>query len=382
MPEFQFAFKELADKLGAAVVGEPTTEEYSVTRQETTRGSMLYTAEGGAVFLAHRVIDPVLPPPQPGLVLPPQPEAWSEERILQAIAGQATRQGLPPRLPLACVIAESALNQYAERWGNMTTMAKEAIAERDRARLQTVLSTLKTAGLSDDISFGLAQLAWRFTPEPDDYGVENLLHIRALNFDPDYCLPLMGSRLRTALTKFCPPPKRATDEECLQALYYYNWPAGNGQPYSPAHEANYKRGLEEAKRILGAAQESGSKVLAFGRSQIGKRYAGPIVGEPDSYRWGNPGWDCSSFVTGCYKAANGSVPWQGAYTDNIWGYTKPAPNPAPGDMVFFEYDDEQAARFPHMGLYVAPGRLLDCAFSRGVTERAMPALGTIHYRRL
>lgn len=44
----------------------------------------------------------------------------------------------------------------------------------------------------------------------------------------------------------------ATDDEMLRAMYLYNWPAGGGRPYSPAHEANYRRGLAEAKAILGS----------------------------------------------------------------------------------------------------------------------------------
>ncbi len=53
MPEFQFGFKDLADKLGADKVGEPIEEEHYfpdglTSLQQTTKGLMVYSREGNA----------------------------------------------------------------------------------------------------------------------------------------------------------------------------------------------------------------------------------------------------------------------------------------------------------------------------------------------
>lgn len=44
----------------------------------------------------------------------------------------------------------------------------------------------------------------------------------------------------------------ATDDELLAAMALYNWPNGRGKFWSPEHEQNYRRGLAEAKQILGS----------------------------------------------------------------------------------------------------------------------------------
>jgi len=44
----------------------------------------------------------------------------------------------------------------------------------------------------------------------------------------------------------------ANDDEILGALARYNWPNGRGKFWTTDHEQNYRRGLTEAKQILGA----------------------------------------------------------------------------------------------------------------------------------
>ena len=54
MPEFVLGFKTLADALGVAVVGEPLADEYQsgpTTRQPTTKGELIWTDGGPALFL-------------------------------------------------------------------------------------------------------------------------------------------------------------------------------------------------------------------------------------------------------------------------------------------------------------------------------------------
>lgn len=54
MAEFILGFKTLADTLGADVVGTPLADEYvngPTTRQPTTKGEMIWTSGGPALFL-------------------------------------------------------------------------------------------------------------------------------------------------------------------------------------------------------------------------------------------------------------------------------------------------------------------------------------------
>jgi cell wall-associated NlpC family hydrolase len=109
-----------------------------------------------------------------------------------------------------------------------------------------------------------------------------------------------------------------------------------------------------------------SAVIAAARAEIGKPYAGPLVGQPDSARWGSLGWDCSSFVSGMYERAYGVK--LTAFTDAAYRETVPVDDPRPGDIVFYCYHDpsQPGVRYPHMGLYVGPGRVLDSRAGAGV----------------
>jgi hypothetical protein len=109
-----------------------------------------------------------------------------------------------------------------------------------------------------------------------------------------------------------------------------------------------------------------ARVIEIGQTQIGKRYAGPIIGEPDSYRWGDPGFDCSSFVSWCYQqATDGRLKLPG-YTDAIADLCDAVADPRPGDIVFYRYPDpSQVAYWPHMGIWLSPTEVLDCRFGVG-----------------
>jgi cell wall-associated NlpC family hydrolase len=107
-------------------------------------------------------------------------------------------------------------------------------------------------------------------------------------------------------------------------------------------------------------------VVAAAQAEIGKPYAGPLVGQPDSARWGSVGWDCSSFVAGMYERAY-SVKLT-AFTDAAYCQTIAVDNPSPGDIVFYRYQDpsQPGVTYPHMGIYLAPGRVLDARVGDGV----------------
>jgi LysM repeat protein len=111
------------------------------------------------------------------------------------------------------------------------------------------------------------------------------------------------------------------------------------------------------------------RVLQFGHAEQGKPYCGPMVGQPDSMRHGNPGWDCSAFVSGMYFKATGGMIRLTPYTDAAYDQTVPVDHPYPGHIVFYRYDDHDAttsSRFPHMGLWLSDGQTLDCRYPNGV----------------
>jgi hypothetical protein len=164
--------------------------------------------------------------------------------IPRLIVGAAGRYGLPPRLPLACAIAESGLDPGAERWGDRTAGARVAIAGGDWLQLEQILSDLDSRGLLADISFGLGQQSAMWAPENPQHLVsrERLLELRELYFDPAHAVEVMCMNL---VDKY-----RLAGREEFRALCRYNWPAGGGQPASSGVAAAYRRGLEQAHELL------------------------------------------------------------------------------------------------------------------------------------
>lgn len=108
------------------------------------------------------------------------------------------------------------------------------------------------------------------------------------------------------------------------------------------------------------------QLLERAQLEIGKPYAGPIIGEPDHFRWGNPGWDCSSYVSGMAAAEFGRGTT--AYTDDAWNQCLDVAAPQIMDVAFYEYHDpsQPNTRFPHMGFWLNDRQTLDCRFPRSV----------------
>jgi len=113
----------------------------------------------------------------------------------------------------------------------------------------------------------------------------------------------------------------------------------------------------------------------LGFSKGHRRYAGPVIGEPESFRDGDPGYDCSSFVSLMYRDALGIQLTK--FTDAMAGQTDeiPTADALPGDIVLFRYHDPEqpGVTFPHTGLWLGGGRMLDCQFGPGLGEH--PLLG-------
>jgi hypothetical protein len=111
-----------------------------------------------------------------------------------------------------------------------------------------------------------------------------------------------------------------------------------------------------------------ARVIELGKTQIGKPYSGPIVGQPDSYRRGDPGFDCSSFVEWCYEQAAGQEVFSWAYTDTEMNESEWLKAPIPGCVVGYHYPDSSQPNtyWPHIGLWISPTEVLDCRFPEGV----------------
>lgn len=131
---------------------------------------------------------------------------------------------------------------------------------------------------------------------------------------------------------------------------------------TPADEWDFKRGGGDVP-TPGDVQAIQTRVIDLGRAEIGKRYAGPIINEPDAYRWGNPGWDCSSFVSAMYDRATGGQIKLTPYTDAAYRQCEWVASPVPGDIVFYNYDDDQDAVWPHMGIWLSPTEVLDARWN-------------------
>ena len=270
--------------------------------------------------------------------------------ILAVSNAAADAAGIPRQLLLACGIAESNLRADARRPADPS----------------------KDAQYWPDVSGGAWQQTVRYDPAykgGSDYpGPQEVERVLQLQYDPERAAKVAAENLAQKWALYKP--------DVFKALCAYNWPGGGGRPYSAAHEQNYRRGMAEADRMLSAGTAGAglklSDVLARARSRIG-----------DPYVWGGktPGmFDCSGFVSWAY---NGGVP---SFTDAILAPTVRVEKPAPGDIVLYEYkDDEQpGVRFPHVGLFLSDTVTLDARYGYGVGEHKQldRSRATRYYRRL
>lgn len=107
------------------------------------------------------------------------------------------------------------------------------------------------------------------------------------------------------------------------------------------------------------------------RAQIGKPYSGPLS-DVGGGRFGDPGFDCSSFVAWDY-AQNG-VPGLVAFTDAMYAQTVAIDNPVAGDLVFYRYRDpaQPGVEFPHMAIWLGSDSLtIDSKYPTGVSVHPM-----------
>lgn len=272
-------------------------------------------------------------------------EPKTREQVIEISNRTADANGISRLLLLACGIAEGNLRWNARR---PTTPAQDAT-------------------FWPDVSGGPWQQTVRYDPDyrgGNDYpGPEETARILELQYDAERSANVAARQLKSKWNG------EQNDDAYLRAMYLYNWPAGGGRPFTPAHRQNYERGLAEAKVILGGTVADVTpilqRVIELGRLEIGKRYAGPVIGEPDSYRWGDPGWDCSSFVSAMYdRATDGQIKLT-PYTESAYTQCEWMQNPQPGDIVFYHYSDSQGIHWPHMGIWLSRDEVLDARFAGG-----------------
>jgi hypothetical protein len=176
------------------------------------------------------------------------------ENIRPILEQVSAKYGLPLWFVLACAIAESGLNRYAERWDGLTPLAKKAIQEQDWTTLQSIIDRS-----GEDISFSYGQQTLQlFVPRP--YTVDEALSVRTMLFsDPVAAIDDMTARMQQQLL-------RATNEGAahlwrtggdpyLAALLFYNsgtyWMNDAYWTKYAGNVANYKGAIRRAKELVG-----------------------------------------------------------------------------------------------------------------------------------
>jgi cell wall-associated NlpC family hydrolase len=124
------------------------------------------------------------------------------------------------------------------------------------------------------------------------------------------------------------------------------------------------------------------RVVEAGLAEGWKPYSGPIVGQPDSYRWGTPGYDCSSFVASMYRKVL-NIQLVG-FTDTIASQTDliDKKDALPGDIILYRYQDSSQVGvvYPHTGLWLGNGMMLDCQFPKGLGTHGILAKPYVIHR--
>lgn len=229
----------------------------------------------------------------------------TREEVIAISNKVADEWGIPRALLLACGIAESNLRWNARR---------PASASLD-------------ASYWPDVSAGVWQQAVRYDPEytggnayPGPAETERILQRQ---YDVERSAHVAAENLKR---KFRGDPNN--DADILRALYSYNWPAGGGRPYTPEHEQNYRRGLAEARTILGgtpvavtynANEPTHPQDKSFDCSQDSLEWALHALGRKPADNWMEP----TMIAEGVMSEANGLEDASGAglaaFVGRHWG---------------------------------------------------------------
>lgn len=176
----------------------------------------------------------------------------------------ADAAGIPRQLLLACGIAESNLNPEARRPKNPS----------DDERYWP------------DCSFGAWQQTVRWDAEyldnrsksgadPSKYpGPATVRFFGEQYFIPEFAAEVAAANLKGKY-------RTGEPDAVFKALCRYNYPAGDGAPADDAVAANYRRGIAEAERLLGATTD-----VPAATNRVAYNPDAPVDPQPDD-------WSCS-----------------------------------------------------------------------------------------
>lgn len=203
------------------------------------------------------------------------------EEIFKQAKITAFSFGIPLETFIALLIAESGYNfDKLARWRNWTSIAETAIENRDWMALQNVVNNIASFN-SDDISFGPAHQAYRWSKEYDPsnnhafrYDLTKIMAFRALYIEnPEHALTRAATLLSSYLAMYFDP---------LEALCRYNSP--NTQGINNPNRDNYERALELAPRRIAELTtpepEEPMPEYHFGFEDLADRLGREVVGEP------------------------------------------------------------------------------------------------------
>lgn len=100
-----------------------------------------------------------------------------------------------------------------------------------------------------------------------------------------------------------------------------------------------------------------ARAIAFARAQLGKPYV-----------WGAEGpgaFDCSGLAMQAWRSAGRAIP---RTSQQQWAALRHVSQPRPGDLVFFAGSDGTRAAPGHVGIVVAPNRMIE-AYAPGFPIR-------------
>lgn len=163
----------------------------------------------------------------------------------------AATAGISVQLLIACAIAESGLNPYAERWGRETTAARAAIQAGDHEALQAILDRVWP-----DVSFGYSQRIVLYHDLGDrSRTVANVLAVRDQVFaHPDHELARMATLLASHQANARSADLSRVDGDVeLAALVSYN--AGHLPPPASSYWSVYAGNVASYRAAFARARE-------------------------------------------------------------------------------------------------------------------------------
>jgi hypothetical protein len=177
------------------------------------------------------------PEPEP----PQEPVMPTREDVIASSNAAADSAGIPRLLMLAAAIAESNLRADARRPADPS----------------------QDAAYWTDVSYGPWQQTVRWSQEYRDWYTNDAPGHPPATFPGSDVIEAVFDHYRDlahaarVAARQLKAHYRPTESDAIwRALNRYNFPAGDGEPKSPANGQNYRRGIREAEAILGTSEPS------------------------------------------------------------------------------------------------------------------------------